>query len=767
MLSSLPVATTVHALDGRMIFANDAACRLHRATADELRAWFERPAHSFSVDEDGAPLPAATHPLERVIDGAQAIDGVVVGWRPRPDAPNRWLRWSVAPLLDAEGRVCAVIASTVDVTELREEASRLRAALAAEVADRDAVVNALPEGVAVHAADGRIVYANQALARMFGAPREALLGARKMPRDWVVTDASGNALLPSEYPVAITLRTGESCHGVVLGLERPGATRRWLRVSSDCIAGPGDRSRGVVVSHIDVTAQRDARRALEAANERFAAFAGASPGVLYQLHYARSGEASLRFVAGRVEELFGLGRAELLEDLHSIWARVHREDLGAIHEAIARALEARAHPAIVARVRNAGDGYRWLRATGEVERSEGGWTFTGFVVDAHEERLLAEQLRKSQRREAMGDLTAGIAHNFNNVLAVVLPSLEGLRELATLATTEAMPLIEDAIEASRRASDLVRQLMHVVRGDLAATNEHVELTSIVREVESLCRRSFDRGIEFDVRLPAGQLAYSRGRASALHQLLLNLCINARDALDGRNDRRIVIELAPAERSERGRPIPGWALSVRDNGVGMDRATQQRIGEPFFTTKGPGRGTGLGLASVLGTLRDVDGELEVESELGVGTAFIVKLPASAPPGAEVTHPGASSTEWRGHVLLVEDEPLVRRALARTLTRMRATVTEVEDGASALARLERERSKFDVVLLDLSMPGLDGRKVLQTIHARWSSLPVIVCTGDAGEMESLRDAADVLHKPVAIDALRRSLSALDVRRFGNIR
>jgi CheY-like chemotaxis protein len=239
-----------------------------------------------------------------------------------------------------------------------------------------------------------------------------------------------------------------------------------------------------------------------------------------------------------------------------------------------------------------------------------------------------------------------------------------------------------------------------------------------------------------VSVPA-EPVFARGVASDLNMVLLNLCFNARDALQSKSGAQLAIRL-----SAQGQEL---VLEVVDNGVGMTEATLQRLGEPFFTTKGPGAGTGLGIATVYGLVRSLSGRVEVESKLGEGSSFRVRLPVEAAPAhTERAHARLSNTLEGLTVLVIEDEAFVRDALVRQLLSVGAKVEAASDGEGGLTAFRKQR--FDAVLLDLNMPGMPGMQVLDGLRQTVPGQPVIVLTGHANPSEQLSAASAVLMKPV---------------------
>jgi CheY-like chemotaxis protein len=283
-------------------------------------------------------------------------------------------------------------------------------------------------------------------------------------------------------------------------------------------------------------------------------------------------------------------------------------------------------------------------------------------------------------------------------------------------------------------------------------------------VVGICRRTFDRKIEIDVQgdTSAWVVVGDRGQ---LYQALLNLCINARDAVEElvRSDSeqlpRLVLktcathlDAAECAAHPEARPGPYVRLTVADNGCGMDEETRERIFEPFFTTKGVGRGTGLGMAIVYSAVKQHGGWIDVQSEPGKGTAFKILLPARAGVRSEPAEPRdtglARGTET---VLVVDDESSVRSMLVSLLTRCGYTVLTAQDGEEGVAILSREKKEIDLVLLDLSMPRMSGLQALARMRSIEPGVKVIVQTGYADEAVSLEETIEVIAKPFQVRAL----------------
>ncbi|MDG2306410.1 MAG: response regulator [Candidatus Binatia bacterium] len=379
---------------------------------------------------------------------------------------------------------------------------------------------------------------------------------------------------------------------------------------------------------------------------------------------------------------------------------------------------------------------------------------------AVERDRLEEQLSQAAKMEAVGILAGGIAHDFNNLLAVILGNAElALAKLPPqLAGTE---MLKEIASATVSATDLCSQLL-AYAGRGSVSREPLECNSLVRELGGLLQVALSKKATLVYQLDATRQGVMADR-SQLRQVIMNLITNASEAL-GNDTGRIVISTETQRCTERDLQLryPGLSLVageyvclvVRDTGSGMNSATRAKVFDPFFSTKANGRG--LGLSAVQGIVRQHKGAIRVESEEGRGTSFEVLLPSAAPPAAEDAPADEGAPGGRhAHILVVDDEPSVREVLASILEGSGYTVTLASDGMKALDIFRREPDSVDCVLLDLSMPKLDGEEVFHELRKIRSDVRVVLASGFAEQeiVDRFRGAglAGVIQKPCPIDKL----------------
>jgi PAS domain S-box-containing protein len=340
------------------------------------------------------------------------------------------------------------------------------------------------------------------------------------------------------------------------------------------------------------------------------------------------------------------------------------------------------------------------------------------------ERLsLEEQVRQAQKLESVGRLAGGVAHDFNNLLTVVLGCAEALRSDAARGVPATLEDVEEIRAAGERARDLTRQLLAVARRQVIAPVP-LDLNDVLRASEKLLRRVLGEDVELVVDLAPG-LWWIRADPGQLEQVVLNLAVNARDAMP----RGGTLVLRTRNGARAGAAADdGVCLSVRDSGTGMEPEVRAHLFEPFFTTKPDGKGTGLGLATVYGIVSQADGQVRVESEPGRGTTFELWFPRTLdPPVAVSPLPAARAAPGTERVLVVEDDAPVREVTVRALRASGYHVLVAGSGREALALAAAALDGLDLVVTDVVMPGLDGRTMADELRRRRPGLRVLYVSG----------------------------------------
>jgi signal transduction histidine kinase len=432
---------------------------------------------------------------------------------------------------------------------------------------------------------------------------------------------------------------------------------------------------------------------------------------------------------------------------------VHPEDRPLVHDGFRNTLALAEFRSVPHRFIRPDRSEVWLMTFGTVMRDESGRAnqLIGATVDASSYRAQEHKLQSARRLEALGQMTAGVTHNLNNLLAVILPVLDLVR---SRVAGEVLEAVDEARQAGQRATELLRTMTGFGRLDRQhPATEHFD--TLVRRVVSLVARAFESSI--DVRVTAGAGSSSvRGNLAQLEQAVMNILLNARDAVRDAKRSFPRIDVSTSIRSSAA--VAGldaistqWlCVSIRDNGTGIPRAIQEQLFQPFFTTKNHGEGTGLGLATVLSTVQHHRGSVQFHSEEGEGTTFEIFLPVD---GDHQNAPGVSSR--RRSVLVVDDEMAVRRSLGRLLELEGFRVFEAADGETAVSTL---RANLDIatVLLDRTMPGLSGAQTVPLLRAAAPHVRIVFHTGQDVAQDEARLVDAILRKPARTTDLLNALA-----------
>jgi PAS domain S-box-containing protein len=660
------------------------------------------------------------------------------------------------------------IFSTRAAAEIERE--RAEAALRASEQQYRAIFNSALDGMLVHSLDGRLVDLNPAVEQMYGASREELL--RLGPRD----------LMPaSEHPALERflrdVRRRAAFHAVSKGLRRDGSVFD-VDVRGSLIDYHGEPHLLVIVRDITTSTLRE--EALAKSEERFRTTVEAALDCIVGMDAAgriiEFNPAAEACFGYRREEALGQPLAELL---------IPAGQRAAHQRGLAHHLASGEGPYLGRRVevqalRRDGSEFPAELAINTAQGPDGP-VYIGYLRDitrhkqAENERArLEEQLRQAQKMEAIGHLTGGIAHDFNNILTSILGyAVMAEERVAESGDAQLLHQLDQIRRAGERARDLIGQMLTFSRGKRGESRP-IDPAPLVKETVKLFGSTFPSTIHLRFDL-AADVPRIMSDPIQFEQILVNLCINARDAIDGRG--QITISLArrrgldlvctACRQAVRGDYVE---LAVHDDGCGIPDALLDRIFEPFFTTKPVGAGSGMGLATTHGLVHEHHGHIVVESPPVGGTLFRVLLQPAAgrargdgvAPRAPGAAPGAGH---QGHVLLVEDEESVRGFMRDFLESRGYAVSEAVDGQAALEWFEQASSAPDLVITDQTMPRMTGLEFARALRERRCDVPTILYTGYSEQLPepglAAAGLAGCLKKPVDLGELMQLLAEVTGR------
>ena len=598
--------------------------------------------------------------------------------------------------------------------------------------------------------DGRLVYVNERFAELFGygSPAEVL----------ALPLAAAELMHADDRPAAAeTLR--ERLAGVAgseqfRGIRRDGSV---VHVEAYARRSEFDGRVAIVGTMLDVSERVATAAALAAREQRFRALVEHASDLIAIL----DADGTNRYASPSHEVALGFRPDEV--EGRSCFEFIHEpEDATRLREVFAVATSRPGPtPATAVFFRHRDGSRRLLTVTLTDMRHDP--AVGGIVANSRDvtaERALEEQLRQAQKMEAIGQLAGGVAHDFNNVLAVVAGYAQLLR-VDTPPDDPRFGAVEEIARAAERGAGVTRQLLAFSRRQELRT-EAVDLVAVARDIGGMLRALLPASITLVAPPVDAAPVWVRAARAPLEQVVLNLALNARDAMPEGGALTVAVA-ADSNWRDGARAV----LTVTDTGAGMSPAVRERIFEPFFTTKPPGRGTGLGLSTVYGFVRQFGGSIDVTSTSGRGTTFTVAFPLTTAEAGGTSTAAATATREAPRprrVLLVEDERAVRAVTARMLERAGYVVAPTEDGRAALALLDAEgASAFDLVLTDGAMPVMGGRELIVALRDRAPTLPVVLMSGYAELTgNETTGAARFVEKPFTSTALLEAVAAAIARR-----
>jgi two-component system, cell cycle sensor histidine kinase and response regulator CckA len=735
------VAVPIHwvGADGTILWANQAELDLLGYPEEE---YLGRKLADFHVSQ-----PVAQELLQRLVRG----DAL----REYPAQLRRKDGSVVDVVIDSsayyqDGRLIHAYSFTRDVSKQRaaeQDTQRLAAIVASSA---DAIIGKTLEGL--------ITSWNASAEHMFGYPADEMIGD-------TIFKLIPPHLHQEERDLLDRIRKGERV--AFSEAERVRKDGRQIFVSAS--VSPIRNAQGAVIgaSSIkrDVTERRQAQQALTQSQERLE----------LALRAARMGawqwdlKTDVMSWDEGLNQLFGVGLTQQVTRFEQFLERVHEEDREQVRHELERALQDGATLSTDFRIILPNGKIRWVSHKGRVARDPAGVPqyMTGVCLDITERRLMEERLRQAQRMDSVGQLAGGIAHEANNMMSVVLGCADYVLQWPDLPE-QVRQDVDQIWRAAKRTAGITQQLLAFSRRQLLQP-QVLDLNATVRELEPILNRALGETRAVRMHL-SPSLGLVRADPGQLEQVLVNLTLNARDAMDegGRltiETMNVVLDPAyvankPVETLEPGEYA---SLVVTDTGHGMDRSTLARIFEPFFTTKPVGQGTGLGLSTVYGIVKQSGGFIWAYSELGLGTTFKLYFPivaqGSVPVEAEVPAPPAEPEEV---VLVAEDEPMVRSIVARTLRGCGYGVLEAANGAQALSLLEQENGRVSLIVADVVMPDMGGREMAERAAESWPQIPVLFTSGYTGldviRRGLLEEGSEFMQKPLEPETLARRVRDL---------
>lgn len=756
MMENVLSGVVLHKANTEIVYANPRALELfgvHEASV--VGATNDDPRWAF-LREDGTPMPISEYPVNRAVVERKPVRGLVFGNQRVSDGKLIWLICNAFPLLDSEGHVAEVLTSFTEITQLKEAEHegriyRERFELAAR-ATQDVIFE---WDVATGA-----YWANEAFETVYGYPA---------PSHISLDHLEGISAVEADHDLVrrLTLdaiESGTERYSIDYGFDRPDGTKGHAAVRAFIVRDQAGKALRIIGTGTDVGQLTRAMHAAEASEERFRIIADTVSDVLWDRNF----DTDTMWVTPDWPDRLRIAIDPGVTQESFFLDHVEPEDAARVQQSFRDAIRSNAAQWEIQYVLIGSDGAKIdMAVKAAIRRHPDGRAhrMLGNARNVTFEKRQQEGYSRARALEAVGQLTGGVAHDFNNQLMIIQGNAE-LLEMSELDEdqAESVALINQACGS---AADLTQRLLSFSRQSHLQTGR-IDLTRLVPNTVALLRAGIPESITIRCKVSAG-IWQAKADANALEQAIVNLAVNARDAMpDGGTitidceNRTIATDAHPLQ-SELA-PGDYVVVSVTDDGEGMPPEVLAKVFEPFFTTKDVGKGTGLGLSTVYGFAKQSDGHVTIRSAPEQGTTIKLFLPRFIEAAAQREAAVAIQQARPGNgqrILLVEDQPELRAHVHKLLTKMGYLVTAAEHGKEALALLDRGMA-FDLLFTDVIMPGgINGQQLAEKVQQRDPHIKLLFTSGyPALAFEHLRleeaDSIRLLKKPYRSIELAEALS-----------
>jgi PAS domain S-box-containing protein len=721
LLRAIPVAVFYKDKDGRYLGCNDMFTEVMGVTAEQIRGktvqelWPSELAEKYhSMD-----LELIRNREHQVYEfKVKAKDGLL-----HP------VIYAKDVFLDKNGEVTGLVGAFLDISGRKQSEEAL---LASEKKYRELIQN-IQAAVVVHGVDTRIQTCNRQAQELLGLTEEQILGKQAIDPDWHFSREDGTAMPLEEYPVMRVLTTRKPFWNAVTGVHR--STKKedvWVLVSAFPVFDENNELMQIVVTFVDITDRRRAEEDLQKTNQALQAIIDASPLAIFTLDH----DLRVTSWSPAAERIFGWSKKEAIGQYNPI---VPEEKWGEFKALVSKVLlgSGYSHSEVMRQTKDGRSIY--VNVSTEPLRDSSGKVVgaVGVIQDITERKRAEEekgkleaQLIQAQKMESIGTLAGGIAHDFNNILAAII----GYSELAIEDVSEpqkATREIKEVLKAADRAKELAKHILTFSR-KTDVEYSPIALRTIVKDSIKMLRSVIPTTIDIQQDITDSGLIMSN--PTQINQILMNLCTNACHAMDKTGGvlkislKRVNIN-KETEAHELNLHLGNYLiLSVSDTGHGIPSEILDRIFEPYFTTKEMGRGTGLGLSVVHGIVISHGGNIICKSTLGKGTSFEIYFPEIESMNEVATHEEEEPTPTgKEHILFVDDEPVLVNLAEKMLSKLGYTIETRTSSVEALKLFQSNPDKYDLIITDMTMPGMTGDILAQEFIEIRHDIPIILCSG----------------------------------------
>jgi len=722
MMNNVLAGVVLHGANTEIVYANPRALELLGVDAASDPGTAVADAQWAFLKEDGSLLPVEDYPVNRAIADRGAVRGLVLGKKRPSDEKVTWLICNAFPLMDGEGNVEKVLTSFTEITQVIEAEREMKI-----YRERFELATRATQDVIFEwdIKSGKY-WANEAFETVYGYPVPSHITSETLKK--IGAKGAAHDLVRQATVDAIT--SGKERFSVDYGFDRPDGSHGHTAVRAFIVRDESGRALRIIGTSTDVGQLTKAIQALETSEERFRIIADTVSDVLWD----RDLDKNTLWVTPDWPERLRIDIDPNVNEEEFFLKHVDPEDALRVQHAFMEAIKSDASEWEILYTLIGSDGASIdMAVKAAIMRHPNGKAhrMLGNARNVTLEKRQQEGYSRARALEAVGQLTGGVAHDFNNQLMIIQGNAEFL-EASDLDEDQAdsVALINQACSS---AADLTQRLLSFSRQSHLQTGR-VDLSRLIPSTVALLRVGIPESITVRCELPAG-IWYAKADANALEQAIVNLAVNARDAMPdggdiviGCENRTVSSDMQPFEPElEQGDYV---LISVTDNGEGMSAEIAAKVFEPFFTTKDVGKGTGLGLSTVYGFAKQSDGHVTIYSEPGQGTTINLFLPRFSEGGAEPAIEAVKERALPGNgqrILLVEDQPQLRAHVEKLLTRMGYVVTAAEHGKDALSYFDRGM-EFDLLFTDIIMPGgMNGQQLAEAVRKIDPGMKVLFTSG----------------------------------------